>query len=148
MAGLSRQTGGRNMHDNVKSFFSSMQGDFIAGRLEACAQRLAKPLVIYSPAGVVVSRNPEDTVRRSARYREAWFALSTESGSFEILSQDTVENKRLRVTLRATYATASGVETASSLSRYFLVQNEQTFLVEMIEYLEVPASLEDLVGPS
>ncbi|MEM8803103.1 MAG: hypothetical protein AAGF55_11260 [Pseudomonadota bacterium] len=136
------------MRSIVQSFFSSMQSDFIAGRLEAVAERLANPLVIYSPAGVVVSQNPDDIMRRASRYREALFALSTESGAFEILSQGEVVNNRMRVTLRATYATASGFETASSVSRYFLLENEQSFLVEMIEYLEVPSSMENIVGPS
>lgn len=123
------------MREDVGTFFLSVQSDFIAGRLQAVAQRLAKPLVIYSPAGVVVSQNPDDTVRRASMYRDALWALSTESGTFEILSQDPVVNNRLRVTIRADYFTAQGVETASSLSRYFLLQTEETYLVEMIEYL-------------
>lgn len=132
------------MREEVISFFSSIQSDFIAGRLEAAAQHLAKPLIVYSPAGVVVVQSVQDIVHRTTMYRDALLALSTANGNFEILSQDTVVNNRLRVTLRSTYSTATGEETSSSVSRYFLVQTDQAYVIEMIEYLEFPLPLGDV----
>lgn len=126
------------MSEDIKSFFSTMQNDFIAGRLEKMASVLSTPLVMYSPAGVVVVSTNKDVVHRISMYRQALWALSTSGGTCEILSQDPVVNKRLRVLLRSTYLTDDGTVTTSTVTRYFLMQTETSFLVEMIEYLEFP----------
>jgi len=127
---------------DLNQFFGEMQEDFLAGRLANVARRLSQPLVVYSASGVTVLRGWNDVLKRVEMYREALDALSTSTGMFELVSEDSLINNRLRVTLRTIYVDHEGVEVTSSLSRYFLVRDGDSFLVEMIEYLEFPLPLE------
>lgn len=122
--------------DELDHFFRNLQDKFLAGRLDALITHFDTPLVVYSVVGVVVLRNAEEIVQRMKMYREALLALATVSGRFELVSEDSLINNRIRVTVRSVYIGADGAEVTSSLARYFLVRQDEGLIVEMIEYLE------------
>lgn len=123
---------------DLEDFMKAMQADFLAGHLEELSKRFLMPLVVYSVAGVVVLRTVEEFLQRTALYRDAMMAMNVATSQIAVVSQDALENERLRVTVRVTDFDAGGEMVTGSLIRYFLKASGETYAIEMIEYLEAP----------
>lgn len=130
--------------DTLEEFMQDMQAEFLAGKLLAFAQRFSEPLVIYSLEGVLVLRTQKDFIAKCDQYRAAVLAMSVVHSDVTIVSRDEVMNNRMRATIRVVDFNARGVPVTGSLIRYFLIKNDGTFKIEMVEYLENPLPPEEI----
>ena len=135
--------GSRLSQDELERYFQALLQGFLDGDLELLAKRFDTPLVVYSVSGVVVLQTVEDIVQRMKMYRDALLSLTALSGRFELISEDSLVNNRLRVTVRAVYFGRDGEEVTENLAQYFLVRRDDALIVEMIEYLDTVGSPEE-----
>ncbi len=77
-------------------------------------------------------------------YRSALLAMSVVKSEFDILSFDQLHNNRQKVKVRVVYYDADGNAVTTSLVRYFLLLNPDGYVVEMLEYIEMPLPLADV----
>lgn len=132
------------MRQELTAFLKAAQSAFYAGDAEALLGYFRLPLVIYSAAGVMLLRDREEFVRMVKDYRNALASMSVSTGRQTILSMDPLVNNRTRVTVRTVDHDEAGVAVTGSTVRYFLLQSETGFIVEMMEYLEAPMSISDI----
>lgn len=130
--------------EKLGAFLEDLQTCFIDGRLEDMLKRVSLPLVVYSIAGVMLLRTEAEFIQTLGQYRAAIVALSVTSSTVEIREFDAPQNQRLRATVRVTDFDADGREVTSSLIRYFLIESGESYLIEMMEYLESPLSREEV----
>lgn len=124
--------------DRLKEFLTQLQDAFTSAQLEKTTEFFAFPVVVYSIAGVTVLRTQDELLERTSNYRAALDAMGVVSSTFEIVDSDPPSNDRTKVTVRVTNFTEDGSSIAGSLIRYFLLDKEGTFRIEMMEYLEIP----------
>ena len=130
--------------DELKAFLSNIQAAFFAGDLETVRQSFQFPLVVYTAAGVTVLRDESEFLRLAQDYLEAQKGRSMVQGSQTILTRDPLVHKRQRVTVRSIIMDAKGTPVASSTVRYFVVKTDQSYAVEMMEFLESPLPFSDI----
>lgn len=130
--------------DRLRSFFESLQDSFLSGELEATLANFSLPVVIYSVAGVTVLRNEAEFFHIAGQYRAAIIAKAVVNSHIEIVERDVAVGNRLRATVRAVDMNALGEKITKSLIRYFLVQMDDSYRIEMMEYLEAPLQLNEI----
>ena len=136
--------GGRLLKDQLHSFLAEMQIAFVEGRFQEIAANFVFPLVVYTPVGVTLIRNPDQFAQVSSLYRDAIIALDVASSDIRIEECDQPRNRRFRVTARFTDFNAEGTHVTGSLIRYFMIEDSDSFKVEMMEYLELPIPISDV----
>lgn len=124
--------------DKLIQFLSSLRRLFREGPTEAIVDYFELPLVLYTVVGVTVIRDEADLMRIVGEYRAAMELLKVDHSSFEIQHRDPTNNRRLRATVRYTDYQADGRAVTGSLVRYFIVERNGSWKLEMIEYLEAP----------
>lgn len=132
------------MQDELKAFLSHLQSLFLAGDSKSLLTYFELPLVVYTAAGVTVLRNETEFERLAQDYMTALRERQVSDGRQTILSRDSVVNNRQRVTVRTIDLSGSGRPVTSSTVRYFLVLNERSYSVEMLEYIEAPLPISDV----
>lgn len=136
--------GGRLPTEKLHAFLADLQAAFLQGRFEDVAACYVFPLVVYTPAGIMLIRDFEQFGEVTARYREAIMALNVTSADLLIEESDQPYNHRLRATTRVTDFNADGTPVTGSLIRYFLIEDGDSFKIEMMEYLELPLPISDV----
>jgi hypothetical protein len=132
------------LDDPLKDFLKSVRNAFFERDFDALSRFCAKPLVVYSAAGVVTLKDRNALVALADRYRQLLASHPITHGDCRIVQHDQTVNKRLRVTARWDEFGADNAPLTSSLVRYFLVETgPNAWLIEMMEYLEMAVSLED-----
>lgn len=130
--------------DKLMDFLSQLQHMFTSGEHDELQAFFTFPLVIYTVAGVSVIRTSAEFETRTKRYREALASLDVTSATMDLEHRDPPFNRRTKVTVRVTDFTSEGIAVTGSLIRYFLVADDGTYKVEMMEYLEAPLAVEDV----
>ena len=129
--------------DELTECLSEVRRAFYTGDVEALAEMMCLPLVVYSAVGVVVLRSREEFARMVEDYRAAIVAMNVVDGRQTILSRDPPTNNRMRATVRTVDLDATGTPVTSSTVRYFFVKTDNGLAIEMIEYLEMPLPISD-----
>lgn len=132
------------LKEHLHSFLAAMQIAFLEGRFREIARNFAFPLVVYTPAGVTLIRNPDQFAQVSSLYRDAKIALDVASSDIRIEEFDQPCNRRFRVTARFTDFNAEGTHVTGSRIRYFMIEDGDSFKVEMMEFLELPFPISDV----
>lgn len=135
-----RRKGGRLDKDRLLQFFESLQQAFLENRLEDVQGYISLPLVIYSVAGVTLARDSEELLRMTQQFRDALGAVGVHSTTVEIAHHEPPKNQRIRTTVTYTDFDATGALVTRSVVRYFLVERDGTYQIEMMEYLHEPLS--------
>lgn len=130
--------------DFLESFLKTLQSTFLEGRLDRLMEYFSLPLVVYSIAGVTVLRTEEEVMQIVNQYRAALVAMRVSSTKLEIVHLDPTHNKRLRATVRTYDFDEDGQSVTNSLIRYFLIEKEESYVIEMMEYLEAPLPPEQI----
>ncbi len=129
--------------DNLKMFLEQTRQAFFDGDLEALAKYFVWPLVVYSPAGVLVVKDQEQFRIVSGQYLAALAEYSIVGGNCVIPNREPMRNRRTQVTAHWTELAADGSPVVTSTIRYFLLMPEEgLWRIEMLEYLEIPIPLE------
>ncbi|MGI9395187.1 MAG: hypothetical protein ACR2OY_11120 [Boseongicola sp.] len=129
--------------DNLKPFLHETREALFDGDLDALAQNCVLPLVVYSPAGVLVIKDREHFLAVSEAYRQALAEHPITQGSCVIVSLDPMRNRRTRVTAHWTDMDSNNTPLVSSTIRYFLLMpSPNVWKIEMLEYLEIPIPIE------
>ena len=129
--------------DNLKAFLEQTRQAFFDGDLEALAKYFVWPLVVYSPAGVLVVKDQEQFLIVSGQYLAALVEHAIERGTCVILKREPMRNRRTRVTAHWTELTADGSPVVTSTIRYFLLMPaDGLWRIEMMDYLEIPLPIE------
>jgi len=116
---------------------------FFDGDLEVLAKYFVWPLVVYSPAGVLVVKDQDQFQIVSGQFREALAEHPITHGTCVILKRDPMRNRRTRVTAHWTELDAEDTPLVTSTIRYFLLMPKPHFwMIEMLEYLEIPIPIE------
>lgn len=130
--------------EKLHAFLAEMQAAFLQGRFEDVVACYVFPLVVYTPAGIMLIREIEQFGEVTARYRDAILALNITHSDMQIEQADQPYNHRLRATTRFTDFNADGKPVTGSLIRYFLIVDGDSFKIEMMEYLELPLPIPDV----
>ena len=129
--------------DNLKSFLEKTRQALFDSDFDALAQNCVMPLVVYSPAGVLVIKDRDHFLAVSSAYRAALADHPITQGKCDIISLDPMRNRRTRVTAHWTEMDANSTPLVSSKIRYFLLMpRPELWMIEMLEYLEMPIPLE------
>ena len=132
------------LDEKLKIFFTVLQNGFADGRIQDIAVFFVFPLVVYTPVGVTLIRNTQEFGVMTSQYRDAIAAMKVAKTNIQVKDIDQTCNHRLRATVRFTPMDTEGRVLTSSLIRYFLMENGESFLVEMIEYLELPIPVSEV----
>ena len=128
----------------MKRFLTEVRDALFKADYDALAQYCAVPLVVYSAAGVVAIKDREEIKLLADKYHQLLSAFPITHGECRIVQRDPTVNQRLRVTARWDEVGADNTPLTSSLVRYFLYEKApNTWLIEMLEYLEMAVSVED-----
>jgi hypothetical protein len=119
-------------------FLTRLQDAFLDGRMEELGSLVTLPLVVYTVAGVTVLRTPDEMTEMAVEYRGAIVGLSVTQSRIELVEWSAPVNRRVRALARTVDFDATGRFVTSSLVRYFLVETDAGFRIEMMEYLEAP----------
>jgi hypothetical protein len=129
--------------DNISPYLEQTRQALFDGDLEALAKYFVWPLVVYSPAGVLVVKDQDQFLSVSSQYLAALTEHAIDRGTCVILNQEPMQNRRTRVTAHWTELTADGSPVVTSTIRYFLLLPEDgLWRIEMLEYLEIPIPIE------
>ncbi len=131
--------------DNLTAFLEALQGAYREVQIKEISKFFSLPLVIYSAAGVAVIRDEVQLLSMTEQYRAAISALEVTSTLFQVEHRDLPVNRRLRATVRFTDFAEDGQPVTGSLIRYFLVEKDGSYKIEMLEYLEMPLPIEEVV---
>jgi len=124
-------------------FLGQTRQAFFNGDMEALAKYFVWPLVVYSPAGVLVVKDQDQFLIVSGQFLAALEEYAIVSGTCVILKREPMRNRRTRVTAHWTELTADGLPVVTSTIRYFLLMPEEgLWRIEMMEYLEIPIPIE------
>ena len=128
----------------LDGFLNTLRSAFMDGRWDELQGYFQIPLVVYSEAGVSVFRDWErlDTVLR--RYRAALGETEVAFTTLEIEHRDTLTNFRFRATVRIVDFGEDGKEIRHSVIRYFLLEDADSYKVEMIEYIKASLPLSEV----
>ncbi|MEM7718695.1 MAG: hypothetical protein AAF222_05785 [Pseudomonadota bacterium] len=130
--------------DSVRTFVSALQLAFLGRDWVSFATFFKLPLVVYSAAGVFVLRTKSQLLTVGGDYRDTMGTMDVTSAQVEIENIEPMSNGRFRATVRVKDFTEDGKEVTGSLVRYFLVQTDGSYQVEMLEYLETAIPLSDM----
>ena len=130
--------------EKVREFLEQLQIDFSEGRLEQICARMKLPLVIYTVAGATLLRTQDELETMTGQFLAAVQASNQIFTSVEIISMETPQPGRVRATARSIGNDAEGRSILPALIRYFLIADGDTYLVEMLEYLEAPLPPEEI----
>ncbi len=125
----------------LQKYFSTLQDAFLGGRFAELETYFALPLVVYTPAGVIVARDTDELLRLTEQYRSALIALDVAKTETTIESFDQPVGFRRRAVVRYEDLTIDGHHATRSLIRYFLVEKPGAVQIEMMEYLESPLQM-------
>ena len=132
------------MDDALKKFLKTVRNALFNEDFETLTHHCVVPLVVYSAAGVVTIKDREELTRLAIRFRKALSAFPITHGMCQIVQRGPVVNNRFHVTARWDEFGEDEALLTSSLVRYFLiVSSPDVWMIEMLEYLEMPVSLED-----
>lgn len=132
------------IQDELKAFLANLQNAFYTGDLHALYEYMQLPLVVYTAAGVVVLRDEAEFEHMAQDYLTAMQALSVTHGLQTILTREPMVHNRQRVTVRSVELNAKEETVTSSTIRYFVLKTETGYVVEMMEYLEIPLPVSDV----
>ncbi len=132
------------IQDEIRAFLASIQSAFYAGDLHALLGHFQFPLVVYTAAGVAVLRDGDQFEAMAQDYLSALKALSITHGRQSILTRDPMINGRQRITVRNVDLNALDEPVTGSTVRYFLLRTSDAYMVEMLEYLEMPLPVPDV----
>ncbi|MEO1537345.1 MAG: hypothetical protein AAFR73_06410 [Pseudomonadota bacterium] len=121
---------------NLEAFLSDLQDAFLECRWDELASFFQRPLVIYSQVGVSVFRSEAQIRGVLQQYREALGGIEVASTTLDVDHRDTTFNHRLRTTVRITDMGDDGQPMRRSVIRYFLVEEGDSYKIEMLEYIE------------
>lgn len=130
--------------DQVRIFLEQMLIDFTSGRIDLICSRMTLPLVVYTVAGATVLRTEDELKAMVRQYHATVKATNQPYTSVEIVTMETPQPDRVRVTARSHGKNAEGAPLVPTLIRYFLIADGDSFLIEMLEYLEAPLPPEDI----
>ena len=129
--------------DNLISFLEETRKALFENDFEALSKYIIMPLVVYSPAGVLVVKDLEHFLAVSSSYREALAVHAITHGKCTILERDPMRNRRTRVTAHWTELDAEDTPLVTSTIRYFIwMPKPDRWMIEMLEYLEIPIPIE------
>ena len=129
--------------DSLQSFLERTRQALFDNDFDALAQYCIMPLVVYSPAGVLVIKDRDHFLAVSSAYRAALAAHPITQAKCVIINRDPMRNRRTRVTAHWTEMDAKSTPLVSSTIRYFLLKPEPGhWMIEMLEYLEMPIPIE------
>ncbi|MCG6884396.1 MAG: hypothetical protein LJE62_11650 [Silicimonas sp.] len=120
----------------LDSFFADLQSAMVDGDMELLASHFVFPMVIYTVAGVSVLREDSDLLKVVREYRQSLKALGVAQSKLCVQQSDILVNHRRRATVRITEMNAEGGAITGSLIRYFLVESDGRYRIEMMEILE------------
>ena len=129
--------------DELTECLNEVHRAFYTGDVDALAELMCLPLVVYSAVGVVVLRSLDEFARMVEDYRAALIAMKVVDGRQTILSRDPPTNNRMRATVRTVDMDETGKPVTGSTVRYFFVETDKGLAIEMIEYLEMPLPISD-----
>lgn len=127
----------------LKVFLEELQTAFLAEDWNNVARYFRLPLVIYTEAGVAVFRERAQLIRTIQEYRAALACTEVAATTLDVEHRDTLSNHRLRATVRITDFGPDGQQVRHSLIRYFLVEDGESYKVDMLEYIKASLPLED-----
>ncbi len=130
--------------DGLDEFLQNLQRIFLSGDLGELGDHCAWPLVVYNEAGVIVIRGRDDLSRIASQYRAALVAMLVASREIAIEFREPPMNNRFRVTVRVDDFDLRGSQVAGRLVRYFLVEEDGHFKIEMLEYVESGFAIEQV----
>ena len=128
----------------LHKFFATLQSHFLKGEVAQLEDFFSFPLVVYTPAGVLVIQGRDEFATLTQQYRAALTALDVVETKVEIDTQETSSADRRQVTVRFHDMSADGLVVTGSLIRYFLVEKSKKLRIEMMEYLESPLPKSDV----
>ncbi|MGR3514856.1 MAG: hypothetical protein ACU0GG_19010 [Paracoccaceae bacterium] len=127
----------------LRLFLEKLQTAFLAEDWDDLSAYFRLPLVIYTEAGVAVFRDSEKLVRTIREYRAALACTEIAATTLDVEHRDTLSNERLRATVRITDFGPDGQQVRHSLIRYFLVEDGESYKIEMLEYIKASLPLND-----
>ena len=126
-------------------FLKGVRNALFTEDFDTLSQFCVVPLVVYSAAGVVTIKDRDELKCMADRYRQLLSAYPITHGDCRIVQRDQPVNQRCRVTARWDEFSEDNTLQTSSLVRYFLIETApDVWLIEMLEYLEMAVSLEDV----
>lgn len=124
--------------DRLDHFVLTLQDAFLNRRWEEFHRYFAFPLVIYTVIGVKVVRDWAHLQQLMEHYARALQEHNVLSTSSEIVQRDPPKNQRIRLTVRFAGHGPDDTEVTTTVLRYFVLEADGTFKIEMIEYLQEP----------
>ncbi|MEO9823786.1 MAG: hypothetical protein ABJF50_05115 [Paracoccaceae bacterium] len=132
------------MDDTLMQFLKGVRNALFTEDFDTLSQFCVVPLVVYSAAGVVTIKDREELKSMADQYRQLLSAYPITHGDCRVVQRDQSVNHRFRVTARWNEYSEDNTLQTSSLVRYFLIETApDTWLIEMLEYLEMAVSIED-----
>lgn len=132
------------MEDELREFFTRMRAALFAGDLGTLLKRIELPLVIYTPAGVTVLQTTEEVTASITAYRQTLIGMGIVAGECRVIEHSEIANSRFWVTAEFAERDDAGDLLTTSVARYFLVESDDLWKFEMLEYSEIPIPLEDV----
>ncbi|MEM6387015.1 MAG: hypothetical protein AAF718_12355 [Pseudomonadota bacterium] len=130
--------------DKLNLFLNTLRENFLRENWDAACAAFNLPLVIYSDAGVVVLRREEQLLSMLCQYRKALGKTEVAARTLEVEHRDVPTNQRLRATVRFTDFGENGQKIRHSLIRYFLLEGQGSYKIEMVEFIETSLPMEDV----
>ena len=129
--------------DNLKAFLELSRQALFEYDFDTLSDCFVLPLVVYSPAGVLVVKDQDHFREVSGAYRAALAEHPIAHGRCDILEREPMRNRRTRVTAHWTEMDSKHTPLVTSTIRYFLLMPKPDFwMIEMLEYLEIPIPIE------
>lgn len=128
----------------IAGYLEALQRAFLGPDVSQVGPFFSTPLVIYSLVGVRVVRTHAELLSISTAYRDVLREKGIVQTRLLDVKQDAQQNKRCRVTARYQNLAANQDFVVSSVVRYFLLKDQDTYVIEMLEYIEPPISVEDI----
>ena len=130
--------------NSLDTFFVELQAAFLEGDFQTLSSFYALPLVVYSLAGVRLVRDEFELVRLAREFLTALGSLGVTNSSLEVRAFDPPANRRTRVKLCGAGLDSAGNRVTGSLIRYFLLETDSGYKVEMVEYLQAPIPVQEV----
>ncbi|MEM7724469.1 MAG: hypothetical protein AAF376_19165 [Pseudomonadota bacterium] len=126
----------------LQGYFEALQDVFHARNVSEIPEFFVFPLVIYTPVGVTLVRDTEHFQSIVDQYRQALGARGVAQTALQVERKSVLSNQRMQAVVRYTDLSEDGEVIASTVALYFLMKRNDTYKIEMLEYLELPLPLE------
>lgn len=128
----------------LNSFLMELRNAFLDRQWDMVVDAFQLPMVVYSEAGVTLFRDRAHLLRVLQEYQAALATNEIASTTMDVEHRDTPFNQRFRATVRITDFSEEGIAIRQSLIRYFLLEDGDSYKVEMLEYIQSSLPLSEV----